>query len=99
MIKDLPEWAELAFAAQCAAAGVRPHPPRKDTGWDYYLEFPPGDHPGPADTHPPAKIAYAQVKSKTRGKATCRLSLSNALKAAQSPQPWFLVLFVIEDDP
>jgi hypothetical protein len=37
-------------------------------------------------------VAYAQVKSVQKGPLSCRVKLSNALHAAQSPQPWFVVL-------
>lgn len=99
MIKRLPRWAELAFESRCAAAGALAHSPDEDqNGWDYFVEFPPQSHPGPADTHPPAKSAHVQIKSKRKRKLTCRVSLSNALKAAQSTQPWFLVLVVVENE-
>jgi hypothetical protein len=93
MIARLPKWAELKFESQCAAGDALAHPPEEDhNGWDYLVEFPQQAHPGPADTHPPAKSAYVQVKSVRKRKLTCRITLSNALKAAQSTQPWFLVL-------
>jgi hypothetical protein len=98
MIRRLPKWAENEFANQFVAAGGFAHPPLDQDyhGWDRLLEFPPENHPGPADTHPPPKSAYAQVKSTTRNRLTCRLKLSNALKAAQSMQPWFLILMVVD---
>jgi hypothetical protein len=97
MITRLPKWAELKFASQCAAAGAIAHPPEEDqNGWDYLVEFPQQSHPGPADTHPPAKSAYVQIKSVRKRKLTCRVTLSNVLKAAQSTQPWFLVLIFVD---
>lgn len=97
MIGRLPKWAELNFASQCAAADALAHPPEEDqNGWDYLVEFPQRRHPGPADTHPPAKSAYVQIKSVRKRVLTCRITLSNALKAAQSAQPWFLVLIFVD---
>jgi hypothetical protein len=97
MIARLPKWAELRFEGQCAAAGALAHPPEEDqNGWDYFVEFPQQNHPGPADTHPPAKSAYVQIKSGRKRKLTCRVTLSNALKAVQSIQPWFLVLVIVD---
>jgi hypothetical protein len=95
MIKRVPEWAELTVARLCTAGGAVVHSPDDDqNGWDRLVEFPQENHPGPADTHPARKTAYVQIKSTTKTKLTCRISLSNALKAAQSMQPWFLVLIV-----
>jgi hypothetical protein len=97
MIARLPKWAELKFESQCAAADAIAHPPEEDqNGWDYFVEFPQQIYPGPADTHPPAKSAYVQIKSARKRKLTCRVTLSNALKAAQSTQPWFLVLVFVD---
>jgi hypothetical protein len=95
MIKKLPKWAELSIASACAAGGAVAHRPDEDeNGWDYLIEFEPEKHPGPADTHPPIKSAYVQVKSTTKRKLTSRIKLSNALKAAQAQQPWFVVLVI-----
>lgn len=64
-----------------------------ESGWDRLVEFPEKVFAGPADTHPPRSVAYVQVKSvHKRSPPTCRVKLSNALRAAQSPQPWFVVL-------
>ena len=65
MIERLPKWAEVAIELQCIAAGAIVHPPEDDqNGWDYLVEFPPEKHPGPPDTHPAAKSAFIQIKSK-----------------------------------
>jgi hypothetical protein len=97
MIARLPKWAELQFESQCAAADAIAHPPEEDqNGWDYFVEFPQQIYPGPADTHPPAKSAYVQIKSARKRKLTCRVTLSNALKAAQSIQPWFFALVFVD---
>lgn len=91
----LPRFAELTFARACAAVDAIAHPPDEDqNGWDFMVEFAQRSHSGPADMQPPAPRAFVQVKSKTGGGPKCKIKLSNALKAAQSREPWFIVLFV-----
>jgi hypothetical protein len=93
MVKRLPKYAERLFALLCSGAGALAHKAEEDeSGWDYLVEFPKAPHPGPADTHPPAPTAYVQVKSTKTSRRSCRIKLSNALNAAQSRQPWFVVL-------
>lgn len=93
MAERLPKYAERLFALFCSEAGALAHKAEEDeNGWDYLVEFPKPPHPGPADTHPPAPTAYVQIKSTKTGKRSCRIKLSNALKAAQSRQPWYIVL-------
>ena len=95
MIERLPRFAELTLQGLCAEAGALCHRVDEDeSGWDFLVEVPPEPFAGPADTHPPAKSAYVQVKSAQKGRLTCRLKLSNALRAAQSPQPWFVLLVI-----
>jgi len=85
----------LALDLKCADAGAISHSPAEDqNGWDRLIEFPSPPSPGPADTHAPAKSAFVQVKSTMQANLSVRISLSNALKAAQSPEPWFLMLVV-----
>jgi hypothetical protein len=98
VIQRLPQYAERKFALLCSAAGARAHKAEEDEGgWDFLVEFPQNERAGPADTHPPAPCAYVQVKSKASKSLTCRIKLSNALKAAQSRQPWFFVLIVSDN--
>jgi hypothetical protein len=94
MILRLPQFAEREFAKQCSIYGALCHKAGEDeNGWDYLVEFRRNKTvPGPADTQPPAQSAYVQIKSLGRGRPTCSIKLSNALKAAQSRQPWFIVL-------
>jgi hypothetical protein len=93
MIKRLPRFAELRLATLCAESGALCHKVEEDeSGWDRLIEFPRPDAAGPADTHPPRKRAYAQVKSARNQRLSCRVKLSNALGAAQSPEPWFILL-------
>src|SRR4051794_2524556 len=93
MIRRLPRYAETELQRLCAKAGALCHAVDEDeSGWDRLIEFPEKDFPGPADTRPPRLVAYGQVKSVEKGSLTCRVKLSNALRAAQSPQPWFIVL-------
>ncbi|NUB08591.1 hypothetical protein FW320_20715 [Azospirillum sp. Vi22] len=93
MIKRLPRYAEIELQRLCAKAGALCHAVDEDeSGWDRLIEFPEKDFLGPADMRPPRTVAYAQVKSVENGPPVCRVKLSNALRAAQSPQPWFIVL-------
>jgi hypothetical protein len=95
MIKRLPRFAELQLPTLCARVGALCHEVEEDeSGWDFLVELPPRCFAGPADTHPPRQNAYVQVKSAERQRLSCRVKLSNALRAAQSPQPWFVVLVV-----
>lgn len=94
-IKRLARFAETNFASLCAAAGAICHESQEDeNGWDCLVEFPAEITTGPADTHPPAKQAFVQIKSTRINRPSCSVKLSNALKAAQSRDPWFLVLTV-----
>lgn len=99
LIKRLPQYAERKFSLLCSAAGARAHKAEEDEGgWDYLVELPEQKHIGPADTHPPTTSAYVQVKSKSGNQLSCRIKLSNALRAAQSRQPWFVVFIVLDAD-
>jgi hypothetical protein len=95
MIKRLPRFAELRLQSICAEVGALCQEVDEDeSGWDFLIEFEHETHPGPADTHPAKKKAFVQVKSAERHRLTDRVTLSNALRAAQSRQPWFIVLMV-----
>jgi hypothetical protein len=97
MIEDISTFAEDLFPVLCKNKAIC-HPARRDRrGWDYLVEFPEASLPGPPDTHPGSKKAYVQVKSaKKGGRLACRVKLSNALRSAQSDDPWFIVLVVID---
>jgi hypothetical protein len=98
MIRRLPQWAEREFARLCAVEGVVcNHAEEDESGWDFHVEFPQQPIAAPADMHPARKTAYVQVKSTRRRDAlVCPVKLSNALRAAQSLQPWFVVLVVAD---
>ena len=94
-IRRLARFAETSFASLCAAAGALCNESQEDeNGWDYLVEYPADVAIGPADTHPPAKRAFVQIKSTRTNRPTCSIKLSNALKAAQSRDPWFVILTV-----
>src|SRR5713101_5513625 len=94
-IKRLARFAETSFASLCAEAGALCNESQEDeNGWDCLVEFPADLAIGPADTHPPAERAFVQVKSTRMNRPGCSIKLSNALKAAQSRDPWFVVLTV-----
>ena len=98
MIRRLPQWAEKYFGTLCAAEGVVCNKAEEDeSGWDFHVEFPQQPLAAPADLHPARNNAYVQVKStRRRDGLVCRVKLSNALRAAQSLQPWFVVLVVAD---
>jgi hypothetical protein len=96
----LPKYAEHSFAAACSLAEAVPHRPDEDqNGWDYMVEFDHKNASGHSDTHPAAAKAFVQVKSSINRGLACTVKLSNALKAAQSKWPWFLVLYIAADKP
>jgi hypothetical protein len=85
------------FARLCAIHGTLCHHSEEDeNGWDYLVEFPEQAGPEPADMRSTLDSAYVQVKSTRQKRLVCRVKLSNALRAALSPQPWFIVLIVID---
>jgi hypothetical protein len=98
MIERLPQWAEKYFGTLCANEGVVCNKAEEDeSGWDFHVEFPQQPLAAPADMHPARNTAYVQVKStRRRDGLVCRLKLSNALRAAQSLQPWFVVLVIAD---
>jgi hypothetical protein len=94
-IKRLARYAETSFASFCALGGALCHESQEDeNGWDYHVELPDDEPAGPADTAPPEKHAYVQVKSTRNARPSSSVKLSNALKAARSRDPWFVVLMV-----
>lgn len=94
----LPKFAETTFERAGSYADALAHPPEEDqNGWDYMVEFAPRKHEGPADLHPPGRRAFVQIKSSRSGRLNCRVKLSNALKAAQSRDPWFVVLMIASE--
>jgi hypothetical protein len=94
-IKRLPRWAERKFELLCDAYGAIPHRPDEDqNGWDYYVEFPEKAMPRYADMQQRINKAHVQVKSTKKAHYAVKVSLSNALKAAQDDLPWFLTLIV-----
>lgn len=95
-IKRPPKFAENHFATLCSAGGAKAHKTQEDeNGWDFFVELPTGPHSGPIDTQPAEPTAFVQIKSKTTSGANCQVKLSNALKAAASPLPFFIVLVLI----
>ncbi|WP_156929083.1 hypothetical protein [Bradyrhizobium sp. th.b2] len=66
-----------------------------ENGWDYFVELPSTPHSGPLDSQPAEQTAFVQVKSKTTRGLSIKIKLSNALKAAASQLPFFIVLIAI----
>lgn len=94
-IKRLARYAETSFASLCARGGALCHESQEDeNGWDYLVELPEDESPGPADAMLPGKQAFVQIKFSRNARLSCGIKLSNALKAARSRDPWFVVLMV-----
>lgn len=97
MIKRLPRFAETKFAVMCAEFGALCHKSEEDeNGWDYLVEFPLEVSGAPADAVRTIPHAFIQVKSTVTNRTSCRVKLSNALKAAESTQPWFVLLMTVD---
>lgn len=89
----LPRWAEKYFSLKCTEMDAICSRPDEDiNGWDFLIEFPEEKHSGPAESRPPIRTAYAQIKSSIAGSLSVSIKLSNMLKARQSTDPWFVFL-------
>lgn len=98
MSERFPRYAENLVKTLCSQYGVSCHEVEEDlTGWDLQVELPVGDQKGPPDTHAGFWQTYIQVKSTKSKTAKCRIKLSNMLHAAQSVNPWFIIL--VQRDP
>jgi len=100
VIQRLPDFAENHFAALCAEAGVVCNPSKQDElGWDFFIQYLEHRDPSkPADSQPAGVEALVQVKSTRAAPFVARVKLSNALRAAQARQPFFVVLVVAGGD-
>jgi hypothetical protein len=96
MIERLPQFAENYFATLCAEAGVVCNGSGQDEcGWDFFVQYPSRHRSKkPADSQPAGVEALVQVKSTRREPLIARMKLSNALRAVQATQPYFVVLVV-----
>ena len=93
MIGRLPRFAELKLQSLCAEANALSHKTEEDErGWDFLVELPAKPFDGPPDMRPSSPDVYVQVKSTRNNRLACPIKLTNALLAAQSPHPWFVVL-------
>jgi hypothetical protein len=89
----LPPFAERHFAAQISEYDGLCHRVEEDeSGWDFVVELPVREYDGPAESQPPRSRAFVQVKSIRGSTTSVSVTLSNLLKSAQDPNPWFLVL-------
>ncbi|QIG94423.1 hypothetical protein [Bradyrhizobium sp. 6(2017)] len=96
MVKRPAKFGERLFATLCSDGGAKASKTEEDeNGWDYFVELPNAPHSGPLDTQPAEQAAFVQVKSKTTRGLSVSVKLSNALKAAASPLPFFIVMVVI----
>ncbi len=98
-VKRPSKFAENLFTTLCSEGGAKAHKAQEDeNGWDYFVELPINPHSGPLDTQPAEPTALVQVKSKTTRGLSIEVKLSNAMKAAASPLPFFIVLVTIPKD-
>lgn len=89
----LPSFAERHFAAQVSEYDGLCHSVEEDeSGWDFVVELPVREYDGPAESQPSRSRAFVQVKSIRGSPTSVPVTLSNLLKSAQDPNPWFLVL-------
>lgn len=97
MPEQLPKVAERLFALLCSEAGVicNRSSDEDEAGWDYVVHFPPDPNDArPKDEQAGAETAFVQVKSTADAPATVQLKVSNALRMAKEPHPYFVVLVV-----
>lgn len=94
-IQDFSEWAEAQFSTLCAEHGAVRNKAHQDRmGWDYIVEFPHKARTDlPLDRQSGPTTARVQIKSKTGGKPSVDMKLSNALRFCQESDPCFVVLF------
>lgn len=87
-----PAFAERLFSTKVSEFGGLCHRVDEDEGgWDYVIELPHREYRGPADSQPPRQRAFIQVKSTEGARTSVPIKLSNLLKSAQDPSPWFYV--------
>lgn len=93
--KNFPEYAQSSFENLCNVADLTKNRSIQDReGWDYIVEFPRAKVAGlPHDRQPGNATVRVQVKSKTSGKPTATIKLSNALRFASEPDPCFIALW------
>ncbi len=93
--KNFPEYAQSSFENLCNVADLTKNRSIQDReGWDYIVEFPRAKVAGlPHDRQPGNATVRVQVKSKTSGKPTASIKLSNALRFASEPDPCFIALW------
>jgi len=92
---NFSNYAQSSFEVLCDIANVTRNPSIQDReGWDYIVEFARARIPGlPHDRQPGNATVRVQVKSKTDGKPTASVKLSNALRFANEPDPCFIALW------
>lgn len=92
---NFPDYAQSSFERLCDLANVTKTRSVQDReGWDYLVEFARTRVRGlPHDQQPGNATVRVQIKSKTAGKPTARVSLTNALRFANGPDPCFVVLW------
>ena len=93
--QNFSNYAQSSFEVLCDVADVTKNPSIQDReGWDYIVEFARARISGlPHDRQPGNATVRVQIKSKTDGKPTASIKLSNALRFANEPDPCFIALW------
>ncbi len=89
------------FSQLCSEADVVCNKSEEDErGWDFFIEYPEVRQPNtPLDRRKPARPALVQVKTTKTTRAAVTVSLSNALRMAESSQPFFIVFIRLASGP
>ncbi|WP_198354291.1 hypothetical protein [Sphingomonas sp. MA1305] len=99
-LEKFDEWAEDTFQQSGSGTGAAINPPRRDRrGWDFLVEWDVPSVPNaPLDRQLTARTARIQVKStiSDHRKPAGRVTLSNALRFAESVDPCFIVLYALD---
>lgn len=97
---DLGEWAELQFAALCAAGGLTPNKATRDKmGWDFLVQAPPPSAGGDEtlDQRPNGLRCLVQIKAHwNRDAARIPVTLSAIERLAKDPGPAFIFVMTAE---
>jgi hypothetical protein len=82
------------FSLLCSDASVVCNKSDEDErGWDFFIQYPETRQPEkPLDLRKAARSALVQVKTTRSADRTVQLSLSNALRMAESREPFFIIL-------
>ena len=96
---NIPKAGERLFGYLCSLSDVTCNSSSDEDvhGWDFFIQFPRQSISNlPLDLHPHAEQCFVQIKTNSGEKRGVTLKLSNALEAASTDMPFFIVLFVYD---